>query len=251
MSLKVGKIETGVSQSEPTRKKLKIESGSISGGNGGGKNPGGGGGGSGDDGGNNQPRKLDFSEPQESFKPDKLKIVMWFLLLVVLMTFGGLISAYIVISTNGAAEWKPFNLPFQVWISTFLILLSSGLYQVANGKVQREEQDSGRKWLLATVVVGATFISSQLLAWFALVQRGIYVQSNPYAGFFYILTVVHAVHVLGGMIALGYLVLRTWLPTQHAEELLRRKTASRVIGWYWHFMDALWLALVALLGFWK
>ena len=75
--------------------------------------------------------------------------------------------------------------------------------------------------------------------------------SNPYAGFFYILTAIHAIHVIGGIIALGYIVLRTWLPTSNEKELSNRKIYSNVIGWYWHFMDGLWLVLVGLLGLWK
>jgi len=105
--------------------------------------------------------------------------------------------------------------------------------------------------LLATTVLGAAFISSQIILWLSLVKRGVYVQSNPYAGFFYILTAVHAVHVLGGIAALGYIVLRTWNPTESETELTQRKIVSGSIGWYWHFMDALWIVLVLLLGFWK
>lgn len=220
----------------------------------GGRNRGGGGsgGGGGSNGGNNfPPQDRDFQQYQEQFQPDKFRILMWFLLLVVLMTFGGLISAYVVIATNGAAEWKPFNLPNQVWISTFFILASSLTYQIFNSKLKNNHQLAAKKWLLATTVLGATFISSQILLWLALVKRGVYVQSNPYAGFFFILTIVHAVHVTVGIVTLGYVVLRTWQETDSEMELLRRKTISKVIGWYWHFMDALWVVLILLLGFWK
>ena len=54
------------------------------------------------------------------------------------------------------------------------------------------------------------FVSSQILAWLELVSRGLYVAGNPYVGFFYIFTAVHAVHVIGGICALGYILLRTW-----------------------------------------
>jgi cytochrome c oxidase subunit 3 len=77
------------------------------------------------------------------------------------------------------------------------------------------------------------------------------VQSNPYAGFFYILTAVHAVHVIGGIAALGYILLRTWRATSSDEELTKRQQISNSVGWYWHFMDGLWIFLFLLLGFWK
>ena len=95
------------------------------------------------------------------------------------------------------------------------------------------------------------FISSQLLAWVELVQRGVYMASNPYAGFFYILTAVHALHVFGGILVLGYILLRTWNPTFSDQELEKRQAISSSVGLYWHFMDGLWIVLFVLLGFWK
>lgn len=246
MKLKVGAIKTNVETEEKLRRRASLSQGTGSNGN-----NGGGGGGNGGDGSDDNLDNKNLSNEKSSFAPDKLRVVMWFLLLVVLMTFGGLVSAYIVIATNGVAEWRPFNLPFQIWISTALILASSVTYQIAAGKLKNDLQTSAKNWLLATTVLGAMFISSQILAWFELVRRGVYLSSNPYAGFFYILTAVHAFHVLGGIVALGYIVLRTWQETYSEDEMLRRKTVSSVVGWYWHFLDGLWIVLVLLLGFWK
>lgn len=179
------------------------------------------------------------------------RIFTMFLLLVVLMTFGGLIGAYIVLATNGALEWQPFNLPYQVWISTGIILASSFSYHKSKNFLFRGEQEKSKKWLLITTVLGASFISSQILAWYLLYRRGIYWESNPYAGFFYILTAVHAVHVLGGICAIGAIVIRTWNQTFSDDELEYRQNLSNVVGWYWHFMGALWIVILFLLGFWK
>jgi cytochrome c oxidase subunit III len=176
---------------------------------------------------------------------------MWFLLLIVFMTFGGLIGAYVVLATNKAAGWQPFNLPFQIYISTALILASTITYEVSNRYLQAKNQLKSRKFLLIATVLGGMFIASQMLAWIQLVNRGVYVAGNPYAGLFYILTATHSLHVIGGMTALGYIVLKTQKPTNSDDEMLKRRTYSKVIGWYWHFMDALWLVLVFLLGFWK
>jgi cytochrome c oxidase subunit 3 len=117
--------------------------------------------------------------------------------------------------------------------------------------VDRNDQPAAKKWFIATTALGATFISSQMLAWVALSARGLYMQGNPYAGFFYILTAVHAVHVLGGITALGAILLRSWNPTERRAEIARRQTLAQVVGWYWHFMGFLWLVLFVLLGFWK
>ena len=239
--MKVGTIETF--EEKKRRRRVGLSSGLGS--NGGNQNNGGGG----NDGGNN--RNDDYINEQESYPSNKYRIAMWFLLLAVMMTFGGLIAAYIVISTNGVMEWKPFDLPKAVLVSTFLILTSSVTYQFAQKALYKENQAKAKNWLLATTVFGGMFIASQIIAWMQLVQRGVYMESNPYAGFFYILTAVHALHVIGGIIALGYILLRTWEPTDSDAELVKRKQISTTIGWYWHFMDGLWIVLVSLLGFWK
>jgi cytochrome c oxidase subunit 3 len=243
--MKVGTVETF----EEKEKKRKIRS-SLTGGfgsSGGNKN----GGGGGSNGGDNNNRNNDSFEEAETYRSNKFRIAMWFLLLVVIMTFGGLIGAYIVISTNGVAEWKPFDLPIQVWISTNLILASSITYTIFQKALNSNNQQKAKNWLLATTVFGGMFIASQLLSWLELVREGVYLQSNPYAGFFYILTGVHALHVIAGITALGYILLRTWQKTSKEEELTKRKQLSNTVGWFWHFMDALWIVLFLLLGFWK
>jgi cytochrome c oxidase subunit 3 len=246
--MEIGTAETILEKKKKAR--LKGMSTGTSGSRGG-KNRGGGGGGSGGDNGGGDLPDNDFAEQTETRSSKKLRVAMWFILLVVLMTFGGLIAAYVVISTNGVLEWSPFDLPRQVWISTALILSSSIAYKIFQRALNSEKQSTARKWLLATTVFGAAFIASQILVWLTLVRRGVYVQSNPYAGFFYILTAVHAFHVLGGIIALGNVTLRTWYETSSDEELIERKNIAKTVGWYWHFMDALWIVLVLLLGFYK
>jgi cytochrome c oxidase subunit III len=215
---------------------------------------GGGSGGGSENGGDNDgeiQKNNPFGDNIDGFKPETFRILMWFLLLIVFMTFGGLIGAYIVLATNKAMEWQPFSLPFQIWVSTALIIASTITYEVSNRFLQAEKQTTSRTWLLVATGLGGMFIASQILAWLQLVGRGVYVSGNPYAGLFYILTATHAFHVIGGIIALGYMVLKTQKPTGLSEELLKRRTYSKVISWYWHFMDALWLVLVLLLGFWK
>lgn len=202
-------------------------------------------------GGGPGPKKNGGDDTFDTSAVSKSKVVTAFLLLAVMMTFGGLIAAYVVVATNGAAEWKPFTLPAPVWVSTVLILLSSLIYHFAERSFEDGNQSAARKYLLGTTVLGAAFISSQILAWLALVKRGLYIAGNPYAGFFYMLTVLHAVHVLGGVIALGSIILRSWLPTLDDDELVYRRDLARSVGWYWHFVGALWIVLLSLLAFWQ
>lgn len=238
--MEIGTVKTELKSSKKKRK-LSTFGGSGSSG-----------GGSDDNGGGNNGGGFSNYQPEAYEKSfGKSKIFAMFLLIVVLMTFGGVISAYVVIATNGVLEWRPFNLPFQVYISTLLILASSLTYIIGQNAVFRNEQPKAKNWLLGTTVLGGIFISSQILVWIALVNRGYYMASNPYASFFYILTALHAVHVLGGIIALGYIVLQNWYPTENENNIERRREISSAVGWYWHFMGGLWMVLILLLGFWK
>lgn len=225
---------------EPKRRRSGISGGSGPGNRGGGKDPGG----PGSDGPSDKPQPTQFV-------PEKSRILTAFLLLVVMMTFAGLITAYVFIGANRAPEWRPFDLPIQVWLSTALIIASSLVYHAGKRALDRNDQPSAKKWLIATTIIGAAFISSQLLVWLELVNRGFYMSGNPYAGFFYILTGVHAVHVLGGIAALGSILLRSWHPSNNDAEIAKRQSIGAVVGWYWHFMGMLWIVLLVLLGFWK
>jgi cytochrome c oxidase subunit 3 len=242
--MQIGTAEP-IIEEEPKLKKRPRRSGGSGpgkrgGGNGGGDDPGKNGGGN------------DFPRAQEpETMPDKARVVTWFLLLVVLMTFGGLIGAYVVVATNDTVEWQPFALPIQVWISTAVILASGVTYEFARRAVYANDHKNTQRFMIATTVLGGVFISSQLLAWLALVDRGLYMRGNPYAGFFYILTAAHAIHVLGGIVALGAILLRCWYPTGNDNELQYRRNLARSVGWYWHFMGGLWVVLFILLGFWK
>jgi cytochrome c oxidase subunit 3 len=221
----------------------RLGGGGKSGGSGNGRR-GGGGGGGGDRGDDNHME-------EEQFVPSKYRLTMLFILLVIMMTFAGLVSAYVFIAINKSQEWRPFDLPLAVFISTIFILASSVTYELARIAINRENQASFRRWLVVTAALGAMFVASQLLSWVSLVQRGVYMSSNPYAGFFYVMTAAHAFHLVGGIVALGYLVLRAWNPTRDPERIFKRQTAASVVGMYWHSMDGLWLILFALLAFWK
>ena len=235
----VGTIETLEEIEEPKKRRGGIVGGPGPGGNGGGHD---GGGDGPDDGGDSR---------IQPFNSQKSRVFTFFLLIAIMMTFGGLIAAYVVIQANKVAEWRPFDLPIQVWISTAIIIASSVTYEMAKRAIARNFHPVAKKWLIVTTALGAAFVSSQLLAWVELTRRGLYMRGNPYAGFFYVLTAIHAVHVVGGICALGSILLRSWQPTANDESIRQRIALSQVVGWYWHFMGVLWLVLFVLLGFWK
>lgn len=245
--MEIGTVEP-VTDPPQRGRRLRSTSGGESGRRGGGGNDGSGGN---NGGGSSGPEPQRESTGRDASAPDKSRVVTWFLLLVVMMTFGGLIGAYVVIAANGQSEWRPFNLPFQVWISTSILFASSITYDLAQKAIFRDAHEHAKKFLIATTVLGATFISSQLIVWLSLYSQGVYMRGDPYAGFFYILTAVHAVHIVGGVIALGAIQIRAWHPSRDEHELQHRRDLSRAVGWYWHFMGLVWIVLLVVLGLWK
>ena len=239
--MQIGSADTVIDAEKPRRRRPRIAGTGSS-------DPG-----SGGDGydGNGPDGPFPTSGDADAVPIDKSRYIAWFLLLAIGMTFAGLLGAYVMLATNKAAEWKPFDLPFQIWISTGIILLSSVAYSLGKRAVDSGNSQSSRNWLLATTALAGAFVSSQLVLWIQLVRRGYYMSGNPYAGFFYILTAAHLVHVAGGMVALGTILLRAWYPASSDVEMQRRRDLASSVGWYWHFMGFLWVVLFAALGFWK
>jgi cytochrome c oxidase subunit 3 len=177
------------------------------------------------------------------------RITIRIVLAGVVMMFGALTVSYIFISLNG--EWNPISLPWFLWLSTGLIVLSSLTFRVARKYLKDGFDRFYSRWLLVTALLGLAFLGSQLLAWRQLVAQGIYLASNPHSGFFYLLTGAHGVHLLGGIIAIDYLLLRTRHRRNDQGDELKRETAVEVVALYWHFMDGLWICLFLLLLVWK
>ena len=93
-----------------------------------------------------------------------------------------------------------------------------------------------------TTAFGALFLIGQLVAWRLLVAQGVYMASNPASSFFYIFTGAHGVHLLGGVAALGFVSTR-----KAGQRGIALPTAAEIVSYYWHFMDGLWVFLLALL----
>jgi cytochrome c oxidase subunit 3 len=204
------------------------------GGNGSGGN-GGGGGGKGDD---------------RQFRDDRGRLGMWVGLASILMLFTALTSAYIV-RAGMSDDWRPIQAPGFLWASTALILASSVTFHLARRAIKSFEVKTYTLWVTVTGLLGLGFLTTQLLAWRQLVTQGVYLASNPHSSFFYVLTGTHAVHLLGGILGLVYLLARTWNKLPARDAILKRQKAAGVIALYWHFMDGLWLYLFLLLFLWR
>jgi cytochrome c oxidase subunit 3 len=175
---------------------------------------------------------------------------MWVTLASIAMLFTSLSSAYIVRSGT-AADWIPLAVPKVMFASTALILLSSVTLEIAKRKLRQSFADAYSRYLLITGVLGLAFLGSQLVAWRQLARQGIYVSTHPHSSFFYLLTGAHAVHLIGGLLALMFLWLRSLRRLAQPALVAKRQAAADAVSIYWHFMDGLWIYLFLLLFLWR
>jgi cytochrome c oxidase subunit 3 len=142
-------------------------------------------------------------------------------------------------------------MPRVLLLSTALILISSITLEAGRRNLRAASESGYVRWLVVTVALGFAFLASQLLAWKQLARQGVFLASNPHSSFFYLLTATHGLHLLGGLLALLFLLGRTKHHAERAETAGRRQAAADAITIYWHFMDALWIYLFLLLFLWK
>lgn len=159
----------------------------------------------------------------------------------IVMFFMGMVAAFIFLrSTNRG--WVTIRIPAIVYFNTLILLCSSGIIELARRRLAFADVLRFRKlWLFATGL-GFAFLIGQLIAWRELVLAGFYVATNQASSFFYIFTGLHGLHLLGGICALLYVSFRKF-----EKAGVSRSVAAEVASYYWHFMDGLWIFLLALL----
>ena len=184
------------------------------------------------------------------FSPARYRVGIWVAIASIVMLFTGLASAYIVRSAS-AEDWVPVQMPKVLWLSTAAIFISSVTIEISRRSLKRKGDAQYGMWLAITTVLGVVFVASQFLAWRQLARQGVYMASNPHSSFFYLFTGAHGIHVLGGLGALAYLLLRTRRKGKTVEGELKRIGAVDAATTYWHFLDGLWICLFLLLFFWK
>ena len=180
-------------------------------------------------------------EPDFAFPISKGQLGLWLALTAIAMLFAGLSSAYIVM--RGAPSWQNVALPNVLWVNTVFLLGGSFTIEAARRTLGNGHLRPARSWMVATAVLGLLFVVGQLVAWQQLVAVGVYLPTTLHSSFLYVLTGAHAVHVVGGLVALGFVMLQT---------LRNRYSASShepvtLCATYWHFMDGLWIYLFLLL----
>ena len=174
-------------------------------------------------------------------QPDA-KLVLIIFLVVVTSLFALFISAYLMRMTM-ASDWHPLPDPDLLWLNTAVLILSSIALQWAQVAAKREQVDRLRNGLLVGGFFAFVFIGGQLLAWQQLVDAGYYVHSNPANSFFYLITGLHALHLLGGIVAWGV----TTIKLMGGSEVACVRLSVELCAIYWHFLLVVWLILFGLM----
>jgi len=182
-----------------------------------------------------------IEHPSTSTGLSNTKLGMWAFLGSECLLFGALISTYLLYrgrSTQGPNPKEVFDIPFTS-VSSFVLLMSSLTMVLALSAIQRGDHPKLRVWLMATALLGMTFISGQVYEFTRFIQEGLTLSSSLFGTTFFILTGFHGVHVSGGILMLLTLFgmsLDGRLPTERAE-------AVELVGLYWHFVDVVWIVI--------
>lgn len=187
------------------------------------------------------------TEPIEPAIPQRVYPTGMILTLgAILMFFTALISAFVVRKGLSTSPLEiPIGLPWRLLsLNTALLIASSGALEVSRRSLRSGETAKFRTWWYTATALGLAFLIGQFAAWRVLASQGTYLASNPNASFFYLFTGAHALHLIGGIIALLVIALR---PLRR----LTQSTATRIAAMYWHFLTLIWASIFLLLIFTK
>ncbi len=172
------------------------------------------------------------------------KIGLGVFLAVVGSLFALFISAYSM--RMALIDWRSLPVPKLLWFNTGVLIVSSAALQWAQVSARRDDSDNVLIGLLAGGVSAVVFVIGQLMAWQQLNAAGYFLTANPANAFFYLITAVHGLHVLGGLAALGKTSAKAW----RGVEIPRLRLSVELCAMYWHFLLLVWLILFALLAGW-
>ncbi len=175
------------------------------------------------------------------------KMMLWFGIISLIMSFAGLTSAFVVSSSR--PDWlSDFELPRAFFISTIVIILSSISFILAKKSLKQNKIQTTTLWLLVTLLLGIAFIYNQFTGFKQLIAMGYNLTgptSNVTMSYIYLIAIVHIGHVIVGLICLLVVIFRNWMQKYTPENMLGFKLAAT----FWHFIDVLWIYLFLFLYF--
>lgn len=180
--------------------------------------------------------------------PPTAKVGLFVFLGVVTSLFALFTSAYYMrMGGHGhetVADWTQLTEPAVLWLNTLLLVFGSIAMQAARASATRGRADRTRDGLLIGGLLTIAFLAGQVFAWRQIVDSGEFTPRNPAIAFFYVLTAVHGLHLLGGLYVWGRTLLRM---RREETELIDVRLSVELCTVYWHYLLLVWLGLFALL----
>jgi len=142
-----------------------------------------------------------------------------------------------------ASDWTPMAEPWLLWVNTGVLILSSIAWQMARGDLRHGRMDKLRITLIAGGVLAFVFLAGQLTVWNQLVASGHFAATSPAYAFFYLITAMHGLHLLGGLFFWG----RTTSQVMQGADAAKIGTSVNLCAFYWHYLLLIWIIMFVLL----
>jgi cytochrome c oxidase subunit 3 len=175
------------------------------------------------------------------------KFALWLAMASITMMFGAFTSAYIV--KHAAGNWLDFRLPDIFFISTMVLLISSITLESSYRSFVKGNEKAYKYLLVISGILGIAFVTCQYMGWSELFSIGIDLKGNPSGSFLYLITGVHAAHILGGVAAITVACIHAFSLKYKVTD--QRKHRFQLVVQYWHFVDLLWIYLLLFLLLYK
>jgi cytochrome c oxidase subunit 3 len=193
---------------------------------------------------------------EKVLKSEPAQTGVWVGVATITMSFAAFTSA-MVVRQGAAPDSQYFHLPSILYFNTLILIVSSLTLEQARRRIAAVSGLQGTApavhlevvphpqavlWLYVTLALGLIFLCGQILAWLRLAAEGLFLATSPNSSFFYVLTALHGLHLLGGVAGLTYVLRRV---SRSADPGARNALGAATI--YWHFMDLLWIYLLLIL----
>lgn len=180
--------------------------------------------------------------PQGPLAMHPKKFALWLFMVTVVMVFAAFTSAHIVRQAQG--NWQIYDLPARFLTNTVIIVLSSVFLQVAFYAAKRNNMKLLKPAIVLANVMGVAFVVGQLMAWDDLMKVGLFFSGGNVAiSFMYVITAVHALHLVAGVFYLLYILIASFRSKVHSRNMLNMEMCTT----FWHFLGGLWIYLYVFL----
>jgi len=182
----------------------------------------------------------DNTHYKDEFRRKNSKPLLWIAMVSIVMFFGGVTSAVIV--SQGGGGFIAIPMPIEFTISTIVILVSSLVFHYGFIAINKGNYNLAKMSVLITLILGLFFVLTQYLGWVSLHDNGFYLagkESTQESSFLYLITGLHVVHLIGGLLSLIVVLIKTFKKKYNAEDTVGMQVSLT----YWHFLGGLWIYL--------